>query len=150
MNGLTLESSGAPLVKGSSSHLRDVFENLIQNAMQAMPSSGTLTVEASLTEEAIGRHASQIEIRISDTGAGVPPENRDRIFDFGFTTKLSEESTHFGFGLWLAQSIVKFHKGSIRLLDSDAGRGATFVVTLPLATSDVQVLAGFHDESVQA
>jgi signal transduction histidine kinase len=97
--------------------------NVLLNAMQAMPNGGRLIVRA----EATGSAPRQARIAISDTGPGILPEHRERIFEPYFTTK--EGGT--GLGLALAQKIIAEHHGDIQVEDH-AGGGATFVIRLPL------------------
>jgi len=110
--------------------LTQAVMNVLLNAIQAMPSGGTLTVRAeavaspSDTTVGSGAHA---RITISDTGPGVPPENLDRIFEPYFTTK--EGGT--GLGLALTHRIILEHRGSIRAENGPDG-GARFVIDLPL------------------
>jgi signal transduction histidine kinase len=99
--------------------MRQALLNLIRNAREAMPGGGRLEV-ASSTEDG---HAV---VRVSDTGVGIAAEHRARIFDPFYSTK--EGGT--GLGLALTQQIVSQHGGSIEI-ESEPGRGTTFVVRLP-------------------
>jgi signal transduction histidine kinase len=104
---------------------RDLFKqamlNVVVNAMQAMPGGGDLTFEASAGEDTA-------EIRISDTGSGIPPELRDKIFRLYFSTK--KEGS--GIGLAMTFRIVQLHDGTIGF-DSEPGKGTTFLIRLPIA-----------------
>jgi signal transduction histidine kinase len=104
--------------------LNQIWVNLIHNALQAMQERGTLTVSL----ERIGDDAV---IAISDTGCGIPPENRERIFAPFFTTKAVGVGT--GLGLDIVRKIVEIHHGRIEL-ESEVGRGSTFRVYLPYGT----------------
>ena len=106
--------------------LKQVFLNIILNAAQAMDGKGTLTIETRELEGGRG-----IEIRIEDTGKGIPEEHLPRLFDPFFTTK--EKGT--GLGLSLVYSIVSKHKGAVRA-ESQLGQGATFVIDLPVLGQD--------------
>lgn len=97
-----------------------MFLNLALNSCQAMPSGGTITVRTRRAE------GGGIEIEISDTGPGVPPEHRESIFDPFFTTRVQEGT---GLGLFVSQQIVHDHDGELRLLDRQGG--AAFAVWLP-------------------
>lgn len=111
--------------------LTQAFMNVLLNAMQAMPTGGTLIVRAAVaTGEAGDAPAGESVARIviSDTGPGIPAENLDRVFEPYFTTK--EDGT--GLGLAMTHKILQDHHGGIRA-ESKAGGGATFVITLPLA-----------------
>jgi hypothetical protein len=105
---------------------RDLFKqavlNVVMNAMQAMPDGGELRFESSATAEAA-------EIRISDTGPGIPAEIREKIFRLYFTTR--KEGS--GIGLAMTFRIVQLHDGTIDFT-SEAGRGTAFTIRLPLAT----------------
>jgi signal transduction histidine kinase len=126
--GVSLDISTAdplPYVNGSVDKLKQVVLNLMLNARDAMPDGGTLSIIAQAT-------VGWMEIRVSDTGSGIAPEYRDRIFDAFFTTK--REVSGVGLGLAVTYGIVTQHKGTIEV-DSIVGRGTTFTVRLPLMPS---------------
>jgi signal transduction histidine kinase len=101
--------------------LKQAVLNVVVNAMQAMPEGGALTFESSVNEDTA-------EIRISDTGSGIPPELRDKIFRLYFTTK-NEGS---GIGLAMTFRIIQLHDGTIDFT-SEPGKGTTFLIRLPIA-----------------
>jgi len=101
--------------------MKQAILNVVVNAIQAMPQGGELRIECSVREE-------QAEIRISDTGPGIPPELREKIFRLYFTTK-PEGS---GIGLAMTFRIVQLHDGAIDF-SSEPGKGATFVLCLPVS-----------------
>jgi len=101
--------------------LKQAFLNIVVNAIEAMPEGGELGVQSSVNEETA-------EIRISDTGPGIPAELRDKIFRLYFTTK--KEGS--GIGLAMAFRIVQLHDGTIDFT-SEPGKGTTFFIRLPLA-----------------
>jgi signal transduction histidine kinase len=111
-----------PPVNGDAAMLRQVFLNLAINACQAMPEGGTLRLVA--TPSPLDR----IEIRVEDTGVGIPPEHLGKIFDLYFTTK--HHGT--GIGLSMVYRIVQLHDGEIEVR-STPGHGTTFHVLLPRA-----------------
>ena len=113
-----------PSVRAAPNQLRHVFLNLFQNAIQAMPRGGTLSVRAALRA---GRQAS---VSVSDQGAGIAPEDLAHIFDPSFTTKGATRGT--GLGLAISYGLVKRHGGDI-YAESLVGRGTTIHVTLPLS-----------------
>jgi len=95
--------------------------NVMVNAMQAMPEGGELHFEASATR-------NTAELRISDTGPGIAPELRDKIFRLYFTTK----NQGSGIGLAMTFRIVQLHDGTIDFT-SELGKGTTFLIRLPVA-----------------
>jgi two-component system cell cycle sensor histidine kinase/response regulator CckA len=110
-----------------------VIQNLVLNAVQAMPDGGLLRISAENVREGSSERAGTealrcVRIAVADTGPGIPQEIARRIFDPYFTTKQGGT----GLGLATAHSIVKRHGGSIRL-DTTSARGATFLVALPSA-----------------
>jgi len=111
--------------------LTQAIMNILLNAIQAMPSGGTLTVRAEVVHRAAVGHAfggSVARISVADTGPGIPPEYIDRLFEPYFTTK--EGGT--GLGLALARRVITEHRGEIRAENAPGG-GARFVIALPLA-----------------
>ena len=102
--------------------LKQAMLNVAMNAIQAMPDGGELRFDSSATAETA-------EIRISDTGSGIPAELRDKIFRLYFTTR--KEGS--GIGLAMTFRIVQLHDGTIDFT-SEAGKGTTFAISLPLAT----------------
>jgi two-component system NtrC family sensor kinase len=113
---------GLPTVKGSKDKLKQVFLNLLLNARDAMPQGGTLKI-------CVERSDGSVRVSVADTGVGIPKENLNRIFDAFFTTK--DKVSGVGLGLSVVYGIVSQHDGTITVR-SEPGRGATFVVTLPL------------------
>jgi len=111
-----------PLVTGNSGQLRQVFLNLIVNAVQAAPERGHVWIETQ-------RDGDCVRVRVSDDGAGISPQHRDRLFEPFFTTKPAGQGT--GLGLFLSYQIVQKHGGEIRFR-ADAAEGATFEVSLPI------------------
>ena len=101
--------------------LHRALSNLVLNAMDAMPNGGRLTVSARPCD-------NQIEIRVSDTGEGLTPEECERLFTPYYTTK--QHGT--GLGLAIVQSVIADHGGTIAVESSPAS-GATFIITLPRA-----------------
>jgi PAS domain S-box-containing protein len=100
--------------------LKQALLNLIYNAIDAMPKGGTLTMS-------LDRRGEMAEIRIADTGRGIPPEQRSRIFQLFFTTRPGGS----GIGLASAYKTIQLHDGAIDF-ESEEGRGTTFRIELPL------------------
>jgi len=103
--------------------LSQVFLNLIVNAAQAIEGEGTVTVRTRPQEE-------WVHISIADTGMGIPPEVRPRIFSAGFTTKALGEGT--GLGLTITREIVVDTHGGTIDFDTEVGEGTTFNVRIPV------------------
>ncbi len=112
--------SGAHVL-GDASELRDVLVNMIFNAVDAMPEGGRLALSAEQLEE-------KVVVTVEDTGCGMSPEVRSRVFDPFYTTKGVEG---MGLGLSVSYGVIRRHGGTIRV-ESEAGRGSTFRVILPL------------------
>ena len=113
----------SPLVLADSEQLQQIFINLINNSLDAMPSGGALYFATAT----MGEFATII---CRDTGLGISADARDRIFDPLFTTKLNGRGS--GLGLTVVHKIIQEHNGQITL-KSDAGQGAEFQISLPLA-----------------
>jgi signal transduction histidine kinase len=110
-----------PPVTGNANYLQQVILNLLINARDAMQDGGNITITTVLT-------GFYVSIRIADSGPGIPPEIRDKIFRAFFTTK-GDKGT--GLGLAICSKIIAQHKGEIRL-ESEAGKGTTFTIFLPV------------------
>jgi signal transduction histidine kinase/ferredoxin len=113
-----------PRTLADPEQMKQAFINMVENASEAMPGGGQLTITTQLS-----RDATKIIIRLSDTGCGILEENLERIFDPFFTTKQIGQGT--GLGLAIVYGIVKMHRGGI-WVDSKAGQGATFTISLPV------------------
>ena len=114
---------GVPEVVLDETQMRVAIQNLILNGFDAMPDGGRLLVK---TE----RENEHVTIRVSDTGAGISPEEQASLFTPFFTTKANGT----GLGLVLSRQIISEHNGSIRF-ESEEGAGATFIVELPLGVA---------------
>ena len=126
------QAYGLPLVQATPDHLKQVFLNLVLNAIDAMSgegrSGGTLTVRTALDQmqTADNRWVPAVCIELSDTGNGIPPEILPRIFEPFVTTK----GTGTGLGLSISYGIIEAHGGRITVA-SEVGVGTTFTVMLP-------------------
>jgi two-component system NtrC family sensor kinase len=118
-----------PAIQADHAQLQQVFMNIIINATDAMAGKGRLTIE---TGE--GKEEEHIEIVISDTGCGIPPENIERIFDPFFTTKGVGHGT--GLGLSVSYGIIRRHNGEI-IVSSTVGMGSSFTIILPKMEENV-------------
>jgi signal transduction histidine kinase/DNA-binding response OmpR family regulator len=110
-----------PLAEVDQSRLKQVFINIVNNALFAMSDVGVLTVRTTAAD-------GQVLVAFSDTGTGIAPEHLDRIFDPFFTTKPDVSGT--GLGLSVSLGIVQSHGGTIEA-KSEVGKGSTFTVKLP-------------------
>lgn len=109
-------------IEGNATLLKQVFLNIMQNAIDAMPEGGRLKVRTAMDDV-------NVRVEIQDTGPGIPPEIAEHIFSPFFTTKEPGEGT--GLGLAISYAIVLDHQGNIKL-HSKEGKGSTFVITLPV------------------
>lgn len=116
------EYSAIPHIYCYPSELNQVWMNLLRNAVQAIDESGTIKIATSADE-------TQVHVRISDTGKGIPPQNLQKIFDPGFTTQGGGVGT--GLGLSIVHNIIQKHHGDIKV-SSIVGEGTEFLVSLPL------------------
>lgn len=124
-----------PALWADEDRLIQVFQNLVQNGIEAMPGGGrlTLTTRVSLDPVYARVDAGQgprplVEVLVSDQGEGIPEALRDRVFDPFVTTK----PRGLGLGLALAHRIVEEHRGALRVT-STPGKGSTFACYLPTA-----------------
>ena len=112
-----------PEVKGNSQQLEQVIINLIMNALQSLPDKDrSVSVATSFDEQ-----AGQVMVKVSDTGCGMPPDVKNRLFEPFFSTKLDSGGT--GLGLAISNVIIKDHKGVLEFV-SAPGKGTTAIVKL--------------------
>ena len=123
-----------------AAQIRQVAENVLNNAKEAMPEGGTVELIAENTT--IGTNIKSVEqgnyvrIIIKDNGTGIPRENLSRIFDPYFTTKKKKEHGGIGLGLAISDSIIKYHKGLISV-ESIVNSGTTFSIYLTATLKNV-------------
>jgi signal transduction histidine kinase len=133
---ITLEArlaADVPIVLVDKLLLRQAIINLLVNAVEAMPGGGQLFVS-------LRRRGEMAEIEIRDTGRGIAPEHRQRIFQLFFTTRPGGS----GIGLASAFRTIQLHNGSIEF-ESEVGRGTMFRIDLPLAHQMDSVLSRPRD-----
>jgi len=119
--------SRSPLeIEGDGELLKQVFYNVVLNAVQAMPEGGTLRVSTTRRRSRI-KGQRMVEVTVADSGVGIPPEDLQRIFSPFFTTK--ERGT--GLGLTVVHRIVEIHGGLVEV-ESEVGKGTTFRISIPL------------------
>jgi signal transduction histidine kinase len=114
-----------PPLKADREYLRQTLLNLILNGLQAMPEGGTLTLETNTSK-------GNFLISVTDTGTGIAPENRTRIFEPYFTTKPKGS----GLGLAVTRRIIETHGGTIAF-SSEAGQGCSFQIALPINRQEI-------------
>jgi PAS domain S-box-containing protein len=128
-----LDAASGQHTLGSASELREVFVNLIVNAVDAMPKGGKLSISCA-------SEGPRLRLRFADSGTGMPEDVRQRIFDPFFTTKGAQGT---GLGLSVSHSIVERHEGTISV-SSEFGGGTVFTIDLPaaiVATEEKEVQA---------
>ncbi|HVS82327.1 MAG TPA: PAS domain S-box protein [Pyrinomonadaceae bacterium] len=119
---VTLNAEAGLFARGNASELREVFVNLIVNAVDAMPDGGKLNICSQLRGE-------RLRLRFADTGTGMKEEVRERVFEPFYTTKGVQGT---GLGLAVSYGIIEGHQGSISV-ESKPGKGTTFYIDLPVA-----------------
>jgi two-component system sensor histidine kinase HydH len=110
-------------VRADEAQLQQVFMNILFNALEAMGSNGTLTLSTEVTESG-GKKS--LQIKIQDTGVGIPAGNLSRLFEPFFTTKKNGT----GLGLAISQRIIHEHQGKIEV-KSEVHKGSAFTISLP-------------------
>jgi two-component system NtrC family sensor kinase len=115
-----------PPVDVDRNQLQQVLMNLMLNACESMSAGGTLMADSSASD-------GRVVVKLTDTGCGIKPEHLDKIFEPFFTTKPVGEGT--GLGLAVSYGIIQQHGGTLEV-QSEAGRGTTFTITLPAATDE--------------
>jgi len=122
----------AILVEGDAPLLQEAIFSLLENACEAMPTGGFLTVRLQREEEGF------VMLYVTDTGPGVPVEIRNRIFEPGYSTRTgANERTRRGQGLFVSRAILHRHGGEVALHESNAEGGATFVCRLPVLSANL-------------
>lgn len=128
---------GLPPIMGNANQIQQVLMNIMINAQQAMDGNpGLIRVSTRQVE------GERVEIRVTDNGPGIPDEIRGKLFEPFFTTKSAGKGT--GLGLSVSYGIIKDHGGDITV-ESEAGKGSTFVITLPVIGSEGAPPAHYED-----
>jgi signal transduction histidine kinase len=127
---------------GDAERLRQVFVNLVDNALKFTPKDGAITITASVIDAApeesgavlFGPLVKDVEVRVADTGIGIPAHEHTRVFDAFYQVDSSSTREYGGTGLGLSivKRIVEAHGGTVRI-EGNEPRGTVFVVTLPSA-----------------
>jgi signal transduction histidine kinase len=122
---LELNTTDVPRVSGDAIRLAQLLDNLVSNAIKFTLPGGSVNVD-------LDAHEGQVRIQVSDTGIGIPEEDRQRLFQrfFRAQTALEQQIQGTGLGLYISKAIVEAHGGRIGV-ESVRGKGTTFVVELP-------------------
>lgn len=115
-------ASDLPTISAASDQLKQVFLNIVINAIEAMPQGGELCIETKLSED-----GDELSVAFADTGIGLSEKEQENVFEPFFTTK----AMGTGLGLSVSYGIIERHGGRIEV-QSELGKGATFTVYLPL------------------
>jgi PAS domain S-box-containing protein len=140
---VTLNAEDGSLVCGNASELREVFVNLIVNAVDAMPEGGSLKI-------CCNKKGARVQLRLADTGTGMKEDVRERVFEPFYTTKGVHGT---GLGLAVSYGILERHQGMITV-ESKLGKGTTFYIDLPAAenvevpVAEIQSTATTHSLSI--
>jgi len=135
-------ATGVPRILCNAGHVNQVFMNILTNAAQAIGGEGWIEVKIQQVDD-----NKAVEVAITDSGPGIRSDTMAKITDPFFTTKDVGEGT--GLGLWISENIVRAHGGTLKWHNhTPEGRGAVFVVTLPIRAPDTagygQVRGGNH------
>jgi signal transduction histidine kinase len=122
--GVAMEPGEDVIVSGAPDRLRQVFANLLDNAIKYTPEGGQVRI-------AVTREQDSAVVAVSDTGAGISPEHLPRIWERLYRADASRSSRGLGLGLSLVKAYVEAHGGKVEAV-SQPGRGSTFTVRLPL------------------
>ena len=122
---LVLDIAPDLMIEGEENRLIQVFYNLVDNAIKYTPQGGCVRLSAQAVDQ-------KIEIRVEDTGPGIPPKERSRIFDrfYRMDSARNRKQGGFGLGLAIAKQIVELHNGTVKAANRQ-DEGAIFTVTLP-------------------
>jgi signal transduction histidine kinase len=137
-------TEGLPRVRGDAARLQQVFLNLINNAVLAMPQGGELTINTRLNAD-----QDRVQIKIKDTGEGIKKENLPKIYDPFFTTRKVGEGT--GLGLSVSYAIITKFGGTIVCESStkdeskNGTSGTTFTILLPISSSTKEEITTTED-----
>lgn len=117
-----------PRVRADEDRLVQVLANLLSNALRHTPPGGTVTIRAN-------GHEDQVELAVLDTGAGIAPEHLPHVFERFYRAEAARTRSGggSGIGLTIARALVEAQRGTIRAESPGAGRGATFIISLPAA-----------------
>ena len=136
-------------MRGDPERLRQVFINLVENAIKFTPAGGTVTLRARMVDGGtegdddgvalLAPVRARLEVRVEDTGIGIPARERTRVFDAFYQVDSSSTREYGGTGLGLSivKRLVEAHGGTVRIEDNETMKGTAFVVSLPQAPPTV-------------
>jgi len=110
-------------IKANEGHLKRVLSNLVENALKYTPEGGQVSID-------VRRSDASIEVRIADTGCGVPVESLEHIFDRFYRVAGNRETAGVGLGLSIARTLARINGGTIDV-ESTEGKGSCFTLTFP-------------------
>lgn len=141
---LVIDPQAGP-ISGDPERLQQIVWNIISNAIKFTPKGGRVHI-------AVQRHHSNVHIVVTDNGAGIPTEYLPRVFDTFTQVDASSSRKHSGLGLGLAivKKLVELHGGRVSAHSDGVGKGASFIVSLPVAPLATRSLATTHEHSVQS
>jgi two-component system sensor histidine kinase BarA len=142
--------NGLPLIWADAERLRQVFLNLTENAIKFTPPAGRVTLSAKITSVDAARpddaggvvilsaRRTAVEFRVSDTGIGIPEEERGRVFDafYQVDSSSTREAGGTGLGLSIVRRLVDGHDGTVRISDNTP-KGTVFIVTIPVKRATI-------------
>jgi signal transduction histidine kinase/ligand-binding sensor domain-containing protein/DNA-binding response OmpR family regulator len=153
--GYTFESKiGSRFSDFDQDKLSRIMYNLLSNAFKFTPENGRVTVTTGITA---GQHGDELEIRVADSGIGIPPEAQTKVFERFYQHAVPDHIVNqgSGIGLSITSEYVKMHGGTISV-KSEAGNGSTFIVSIPLtsgisqpATVDVEDIVSFAEPTTE-
>lgn len=117
-----------PPVQAGPRRLGLVFANLLENASDAMGGSGQIKIWGVAA-------GGRVEVRVADTGPGIPPELHEKVFEFNYSSRASSQPGKLGFGLWWVKSLMARFGGTVSIA-SDGKHGTTFILSLPQAREE--------------
>ena len=124
---LTLDLPAEVYLPGDQLYLRQAFQNILDNARINTPDGGEIAIRAETAGEMLAIH-------IADSGCGIAPEEREKIFDAYYSNRHGKQQSS-GLGLYITSEIIKRHGGTISV-QSELNRGSDFVIQLPLSGSE--------------
>jgi signal transduction histidine kinase len=113
-----------PPLEGDERRLFNALYNLVNNAIPEIPRGGSVTIRGS-----VGEDSNTLYLAVTDTGRGMPPEIRDRLFT---SQAISTKATGTGLGTKIVKDVIMIHHGTIRV-ESEEGKGTTFHIQLPIS-----------------